>query len=138
MEVTYWNEFHVTKIKIKSTESKVKKYRIEFKNKNSECHFYDIIDRGRRSFGSCREQLEMIDLVRRFPIDVGFGARVIPFSITCYRITGSNICGGIIALLNCCRFNIHLFSLVLTDKSSSKASWEVDQLRVCAIYSLAT
>lgn len=138
MEVTYWNEFHVTKIKIKSTESKVKKYRIEFKNKNSVCHFYDIIDRGRRSFGSCREQLEMIDLVRRFPIDVGFGARVIPFSITCYRITGSNICGGIIALLNCCRFNIHLFSLVLTDKSSSKASWEVDQLRVCAIYSLAT
>lgn len=138
MEVTYWNEFHVTKIKIKSTESKEKKYRIEFKNKNSVCHFYDIIDRGCRSFGSCREQLEMIDLVRRFPIDVGFGARVIPFSITCYRITGSNICGGIIALLNCCRFNIHLFSLVLTDKSSSKASWEVDQLRVCAIYSLAT
>lgn len=71
MEVTYWNEFHVTKIKIKSTESKEKKYRIEFKNKNSVCHFYDIIDRGRRSFGSCREQLEMIDLVRRFPIDVG-------------------------------------------------------------------
>lgn len=138
MEVTYWNEFHVTKIKIKSTESKEKKYRKEFKNKNSVCHFYDIIDRGRRSFGSCREQLEMIDLERRFPIDVGFGARVIPFSITCYRITGSNICGGIIALLNCCRFNIHLFSLVLTDKSSSKASWEVDQLRVCAIYSLAT
>lgn len=25
MEVTYWNEFHITKIKIKSTESKEKK-----------------------------------------------------------------------------------------------------------------
>lgn len=130
--------FTLRKWKEKSTKSKEKKYRIEFKYKNSECHFYDIIDRGRRSFGSCREQLEMIDLVRRFPIDVGFGARVKPLSITCYRITGSNICGGIIALLNCCRFNIHLFSLVLTGKSSSKASWEVDQLWVCAIYSLAT
>lgn len=130
--------FTLRKWKEKSTKSKEKKYRIEFKYKNSECHFYDIIDRGRRSFGSCREQLEMIDLVRRFPIDVGFGARVKPLSITCYRITGSNICGGIIALLNCCRFNIHLYSLVLTGKSSSKASREVDQLRVCAIYSLAT
>lgn len=90
------------KIKIKFIELKEKKYRIEFKNKNFVCYFYDIIDRGCWFFGFCWEQLEMIDLVCWFLIDVGFGVCVILFFIICYRIMGLNICGGIIVLLNCC------------------------------------
>lgn len=55
MEVIYWNEFYVMKIKIKFIELKEKKYRIEFKNKNFVCYFYDIIDRGCWFFGFCWE-----------------------------------------------------------------------------------
>lgn len=63
MEVIYWNDdgsYLLKWILCYENKNKIyrvkrKKYRIEFKNKNFVCYFYDIIDRGCWFFGFCWE-----------------------------------------------------------------------------------